>query len=222
MNSSLSKHKNNLELANEDIAQSLLDADKDLYRLCLYEKNANRKNLLITFFALLTELEKIPFIASEPAISAIRLKWWYDSINDHSSSDNSPPLLIAIQKLISQNKLDKESILALINVLQDEKVITQSDQHARITSYCKNKAELVTNCLKLDKKHLLTISYLLFIRLAKKNKALKLDDEVEPSTDKTGLFIYKTNIYCKIMNKKMSDGEPLELSTIDKIKLHFK
>jgi hypothetical protein len=222
MNTTDEKLKNNLSTAQKEsyafAASTLLQNDKDLYRLCLYEKDTQKKHALFAIFALLSELEKVRLIAGEQQIGTLRLKWWYDSINaDNDSKEEQTQLLQALKTSIQKKYLDKDALLNLIEICSQDITLPTHPELDTFTQHIKKKSENLANAITIDS----DIAYnLLMVRAA---RYFHLEDYPlrKKSIKDRHIFETKLNIYANMLRNNIKKKSKPELSLFDLFKLHF-
>lgn len=224
MNSPIPKYKNkntaSLEAAQNFCAEQLMIADRDLYRLTLFAKNEERQ-VLQAIFLLVCEIEKIPSLAQDPMMASIRLKWWYDSIENLLNEDSQPPqdtttlLLVALRDSHQKSLIDIPSLLELIDLMQTEINTKLEIQNKELNDYIKDKSSKILKSIKRDK-HYLSIYYRLF--LIRNN--LKIDFNIEKKENLPN-FEKKCLAYTNIMAAKQKKGQEHSLTPFDLIKLYF-
>jgi hypothetical protein len=222
MNSSNEKLKNYLSSPQKDAfdfaAATLLQNDKDLYRLCLYEKDKDTKRSYFAVFALLTELEKVRLISGEEQIGTLRIKWWYDAISKHDEkTDEQTQLLIALKSSISSGHISKDSLLELIEVCAEEAVMPSHPNEIVFETHIKDKGEKLAKTIFINQHLAVNLCWL---------RAIKYfhfpDIELEENDEyPSNIFENKLSTYIKLLNKNIKHKNQIELGVIDLIRLHF-
>jgi len=223
MNSSKSKHKKNLESACDYAAQQLMQADRDLYRLALYEKNIPRRRALIALWALITDIEKIPYQITEPQMGILRIKWWYDSITKDQADQTL--LLVALNDALSQGFYNKDDLLALIDYMQGEITLHNHQDPAVLIDYIAEKGRFISKVLEY-KDHATFIKITLLRGLHHyphlwDNVTKSLQELTQAPTKEQDIYIKKSDYYAELLIKNIKKDKPIALSVLNLIKLHF-
>ncbi|MBT6096540.1 MAG: squalene/phytoene synthase family protein [Rhodospirillaceae bacterium] len=106
-------------------AATLRDNDRDLYLCTLFVPKAHRSALL-ALYAFNAEVTRASRGSSEAAIGHMRLKWWYDALDDIFNG-NPPhhPVAQALAAVVAQG-LEKEALAAVIEA-HAEDMVRESD-----------------------------------------------------------------------------------------------
>jgi len=88
--------------------------DRDRYFLSLFYPERARHDVL-ALFAFNRELSRIQEITSELMVGVIRLKWWYDAIEQTFEGKPPPhPVALALSEVVANNQLDRTLFLDLV------------------------------------------------------------------------------------------------------------
>ncbi len=94
------------------VRQAARELDPDRYVSALLSPSAARGDL-ITLAAFMGEVGRVPRIAHEPRIAAIRLEWWYEALTGEGATGN--PVADAIRGVLERRQLDPAPLLATVD-----------------------------------------------------------------------------------------------------------
>ncbi len=98
------------------MSAELLPANEDIRLACAFIDDAGKRAEVLSLYAFLDTLRAIPERAAEPLMGEIRLRWWYEAIEE--IRDGRPvryhPLTGALKALIAKYRLDPQLCLDLI------------------------------------------------------------------------------------------------------------
>lgn len=225
MNTPHEKLKNNLpsqiDAAYEFAAHSLLQNDKDLYRLCLYEPQTPKKRAYICVFALLTELEKIRLIsnASDGHIGMLRTKWWYDALSlEKASTHEQTQLLLALKTSITDGYINKEYLLELIALCAKETALPQTPEADSYKEHFDAKGLVTAQTLGINTALMQDIMYLRGFRYFHMPDIKSAPQKKERPISK---FENKLNSYIRILRHNIKSKNSMDMGVCDMIKLHL-
>ena len=99
---------------NTDWVEQLRLQERDLYFLSLFYPEGVRRDAL-ALFAFNRELARVQEITNELMVGMIRLKWWYDAIEQtFEGKPPSHPVALAIGEVVANNRLDRRLFLDLV------------------------------------------------------------------------------------------------------------
>ena len=94
----------------------LLPKNEDIVLACTFIPDAEKRAEVLSLYAFLETLRDIPERTTEPLMGEIRLRWWYEAIEE--IRDGRPvryhPLTEALKTLIAKYVLDPQLLLDLI------------------------------------------------------------------------------------------------------------
>lgn len=94
-------------VALSSLADDLRHRDPDRFFTSLLAP-ADRRDDLMTLYALDAELRQIRPLVSEPMLGRIRLQWWYERVSallDRTEKPSGPPLIYALDDLINRTPI---------------------------------------------------------------------------------------------------------------------
>lgn len=216
MECSETKYKNNLDSAYDFAASQLMAADRDLYRLALYERDLHRRKALIALWTLITALESIPAQITESQMGLLRFKWWHDSLEQGQADQTQ--LLIALEHSIAKGLLDRAKLLTLIDHMQGEITLSRDEKLETIRDYQMQKGRLIAECLHAAHKDI--FAALCLARAAGWQPEI-LEGAIQNHAPKEDIYAAKLSCYTKLLMQKIKNGKQVKLSPLDLIKLHF-
>lgn len=95
------------------VRQAAREFDPDRFLAALLSPPDARADL-ITIAAFMGEVSRIPRVAHDPRIAAIRREWWYEALGGAGATGN--PVADAVIELIGRRQLDRAPLLAVIDV----------------------------------------------------------------------------------------------------------
>lgn len=159
-----SNHKYFLKNARNFCADRLLELDRDLYRASLYAGPA--RDALQALFLLMTEIEAIPALVTEPMMGTMRIKWWYDNLSK-TEGDGRTLLLGALIQEFDEKKLDRDGVLSLLETMQAELATPRFQNPAEWPAYHHRKAAALTHAALLDDRFIPCLAPFLALRTLK-------------------------------------------------------
>lgn len=99
-------------LSGEVVRRAAREHDPDRYLAALLSPPAARGDL-VTLAAFMGEVCRVPRVAHEPRIAAIRLEWWYEALTGTGPTGN--PIADAVQAMLDRRRMDREPLLTTVD-----------------------------------------------------------------------------------------------------------
>lgn len=123
-------------MASSDLLpQDIKVKSEDVTLACAFIPDAGKRAEVLSLFAFLETLREIPERVSDPLMGEIRLRWWYEAIEEIAAKKTPRyhPLTGVLQALIAQHELKPQNFYDLIEgqmPLLDKGALTTKDAMA--------------------------------------------------------------------------------------------
>ncbi|MEI9902800.1 MAG: squalene/phytoene synthase family protein [Asticcacaulis sp.] len=113
-------------------SSDLLPKNEDVVLACAFIPDANKRTEVLVLYAFLETLRDIPERTTEPLMGEIRLRWWYEAIEEIRAGKpvRYHPLTEALKALIGKYGFDPQAFLDMIEgqmPLLDKGALTVKD-----------------------------------------------------------------------------------------------